>query len=227
MTKFNDRQIIASWQKNGQPWAKAVREGEIASRVRVTNNAIVQCLVERSPKSCLDIGCGEGWLVRTLAGHGIDCMGIDVVPELIELARAAGGGRFRQLAYEELSVTTIDERFDALVCNFSLLGKESVEQVFAEARGLLNEGGALIVQTLHPGVNGGHDSLQKLGEDGWREGSWRGFNGEFSDPAPWYFRTLHGWESLFLQHGFTLAEVLQPPDPLTGSPASVIFTGTV
>lgn len=221
MTKFNDRQIIDSWQKNGQPWAKAVREGEIASRVRVTNNAIVQCLVERSPKSCLDIGCGEGWLARALADHGIDCLGIDVVPELIELAKAAGGGRFRQLAYEQLSAATIAEKFDVLVCNFSLLGDRSVEQVFEQATALMNPGAALVVQTLHPQSIAGQSGW----DEGWRQGSWSGFGEDFSDPAPWYFRTMDGWQRLYVKYGFELQQVHEPYDQLLGLPASVIFVG--
>jgi hypothetical protein len=59
--------------------------------------------------------------------------------------------------------------------------------------------------------------------DGWREGSWAGFSSDFSDPAPWYFRTLESWKRLIADAGFQLLEMREPIHPVTGKPASVIF----
>jgi len=47
----------------------------------------------------------------------------------------------------------------------------------------------------------------------------------FCDPVSWYFQTMEAWESLFISHGFTLTEVVEPLNPKTGQPASVIFVG--
>ena len=84
---------------------------------------------------------------------------------------------------------------------------------------LLADKGALIIQTLHPLVAGGDESY----EDGWRRGSWAGFSEEFTDPAPWYFRTLESWKSLLTDSGFCRIEMREPIHPETGKPASVIF----
>lgn len=223
MKPLSDQQIIDSWKKNVQPWVAAVREGKIESRLLVTNQAIIDAVLAASPGSVLDVGCGEGWLVRELEGAGINALGVDVVPELIEYARKQGGGRFRSLAFEALSGDVLQERFDVIVCNFSLLGNESVTRFFQQAPSLLNEGGSLIVQTIHPVAGCGDGEY----EDGWREGSWAGFSDKFRDPAPWYFRTMHTWETLFLNHGFSLSEILEPLHPITETPASVIFTGVL
>ncbi|WP_315983528.1 class I SAM-dependent methyltransferase [Aliamphritea spongicola] len=151
----------------------------------VTDRAITDTITELAPKTVLDIGCGEGWLVRALAGAGMQVTGTDAVAELIDKARAAGGGTFEQiayeqLAYEELSASRFSKRFDLAVCNFSLLGKESVEQVFTAVPDLLNPGGHFVVQTLHPVTS----NIDRVYEDGWREGSWAGFSDDFTDPAP-------------------------------------------
>jgi hypothetical protein len=61
--------------------------------------------------------------------------------------------------------------------------------------------------------------------DGWRQGSWAGCGDGFSEPAPWYFRTLESWVRLFADNGFRLHEIREPFHPHTGKPASVIFTG--
>jgi hypothetical protein len=112
---------------------------------------------------------------------------------------------------------------DAVVCNFSLLGKESVEATCVAMASLLTPGGVLIVQTLHPLVACGEAPY----EDGWREGSWQGFNSQFSDPPPWYFRTLGSWVALLRDSGMYLQSMLEPRHPLTGRPVSVIFVAGV
>lgn len=219
MQPLSDAKIIDSWSKNTDPWTAAVRSGEIASRVQVTNQAIVDAVRSRSPVSAIDIGCGEGWLVRALSD--IQMTGVDAIPALIEQAREKGGGDFRVLSYEHIAGGMLGQRFDVAICNFSLIGNESVEGLFQAAPSFLNPGGSLVVQTLHP--------LMACGDapyaDGWREGSWAGFSQDFTDPAPWYFRTLESWIALFRNHGLRLVEVREPVHPGTGKPASVILIG--
>lgn len=219
-TKSNTEQaIVESWQKNVRPWIDAIGKGEIESRVLVTNKAIIDAIVSRSPKTLLDIGCGEGWLVRELVDQGIDALGVDVVREFIVFAQTTGAGRFRTLAYEDISSTTINEKFDAVVCNFSLLGDVSVNKLLQQLPSILNEGGALLIQTLHPVVTCGEHEYA----DGWRDGSWTGFSDTFTDPAPWYFRTVESWVALLRGKGYHRLEVREPLNPYTQLPASIIF----
>ena len=216
---LSDARIADSWRKNASPWTTAVRENQIASRALVTNKAIVDAVLSRSPRTVLDIGCGEGWLARALAEHGVSAVGVDVVPALIEQARKAGGGEFRISSYEDIAAGRLDVSVDLVVANFSLIGKESVEGVIRRAPSLLNSRGSLVIQTLHPVASCGDESYA----DGWRTGSWAGFSEEFSDPAPWYFRTMESWEVLLADSGFRILETREPVHPETGKPASVIF----
>jgi 2-polyprenyl-3-methyl-5-hydroxy-6-metoxy-1,4-benzoquinol methylase len=216
---LSDARIVESWQKNASPWTAAVRQNQIASRALVTNQAIVDAVLSRSPHTALDIGCGEGWLSRALAQHGIHTIGVDVIPALIEEARRAGGGEFRHVSYEEIAGGELDVKVDVAVANFSLIGKESVEGVVRRAPALLNPGGSLVIQTLHPVFSCGEEPYA----DGWRKGSWSGFSDQFSDPAPWYFRTMETWVGLLTASGFRILEMREPLHPDTGRPASVIF----
>jgi 2-polyprenyl-3-methyl-5-hydroxy-6-metoxy-1,4-benzoquinol methylase len=218
---FSDAKIVESWGKNARPWTVAVREEQIESRKLITDHAIVDAILSRSPRSVLDIGCGEGWLSRELATRNIHVVGVDVVPGLIEAAQRTGGGDFRAISYEEIAAGELRVSVDVVVCNFSLLGKESVEGVFRATPSLLDSHGSFIVQTLHPAIACGDLPYQ----DGWREGSWTGFSADFSDPAPWYFRTLESWIKLFVGNGFRLREVREPLHPKTQKPASVVFIG--
>lgn len=222
MNKYSDYKIIESWRNNVNPWISAIRNNEIESRLLITNSAIINVIIECNPKTVLDTGCGEGWLVRELEKLGILSLGIDIVQQFIDSALEEGAGRFKAISYENLSYRTLKETFDVVVCNFSLLGKESVIGLFKNMPSLINENGLFIIQTIHPVVCCGDRKY----EDGWREGSWDGFSDKFKDPAPWYFRTLETWKLLFLNNGFTINKIIEPLNQKTQAPASIIFVGT-
>jgi SAM-dependent methyltransferase len=194
-------------------------KAEIASRVQITNAAIVKAVLSVAPVSALDLGCGEGWLTRTLTAAGIDTMGIDAVPELIAHASSQGGGRYAVLAYQDLDTAALGRRFDCVICNFSLIGDGSTRQLFAAVPALLNPGGHFIVQTLHSTTQ--PDSERK--SDGWRKGSWQGFSPAFRNPPPWYYRTQASWIDLFETYGFARPHIEEPALPASGQPASQLF----
>ena len=217
-----EAQIRATWHKNAAPWTAAVRGQHIESRRRVTDQAIVDAVTRHAPKRVLDAGCGEGWLTRRLTALGMDVLGVDAEPALIAAAEALGGGAFQVASYEALAAGAVGPPFDAVVCNFALLGRESGEALCHAAPTVLRPGGVLIVQTLHPhGVCGDLPYA-----DGWRAGSWDGCGEDFVEPAPWYFRTLESWVRLFAGAGLALHALDEPVHPDSGRVASVIFSAS-
>jgi len=214
-----DTTIIASWHRNAEPWTAAVRKGEIESRTLVTNAAIVETIRAYAPSTAVDLGCGEGWLVRALPE--IKMIGVDAIPALVEQAQAAGGGTFRCLSYEEIANGKLQLAADLAVCNFSLIGNEAVDGLFRAAPSYLRHGGHLLVQTVHPLLACGDQPYV----DGWREGSWAGFKGGFQDAPPWYFRTLSSWIALFERNGLRIRALHEPLHPHTGKPASLLLVG--
>jgi len=216
----SESHILSSWATNAAAWTKAVRNREIESRVRATDAAAIAAVVDRKPRRVLDLGCGEGWLANALAGRGFDALGVDAIPALIERAREGGKARFEVAGYERIAESGLDgRRFDLIVCNFALFGEESVPKLLRRLPDLLAGDGSLVIQTLHPVVATGDQPYA----DGWREGSWAGFSDAFTDPAPWYFRTLGSWVAMFHATGLELVELREPVDPRTNKPASVIF----
>jgi 2-polyprenyl-3-methyl-5-hydroxy-6-metoxy-1,4-benzoquinol methylase len=214
--------IIRSWHSNAEPWGRAIRADSIASRVLVTNRAILDAIagVAAISSRVLDVGCGEGWLARALSGHGMQVLGVDAVPELIAQAAALGGAEFHVQDYAAIaSRQWVRGPFDIAVCNFSLLGNESVESMIAGLPHYLDVSGRLVIQTLHPvAACGGAPYV-----DGWRAGNWCGFGGEFSDPAPWYFRTVESWLALLQRCGFAVTECREPKAAGAALPASIIW----
>jgi 2-polyprenyl-3-methyl-5-hydroxy-6-metoxy-1,4-benzoquinol methylase len=215
-----DDEIVRAWHMNAEPWSGAVRSGSIASRIEVTNGAILNAVHRRGARRILDVGCGEGWLAHALSGAGCEVVGIDAVPALVERARR-GAGEFHVLDYRNMHRgTPLATGFQAAVCNFSLLGESSVDQLLGALPGYLAPGGALIIQSLHP--------LSACGDapysDGWRAGSWAGCSGQFGAAPPWYFRTLASWLSLLSRAGFALIELKEPTAHGAHAPASVLFS---
>ena len=165
MTEFSDKQIVTSWHANARPWTKAVQNEEIESRTLVTNQAIVQTVTSLTPRRVLDVGCGEGWLARALAKRGVEVVGIDVVPALIAEAQRLGSGRFQVCSYEDMAAGRLSaDRFDAIICNFSLLGKDSVERLLYALPRYVQIQGYVVIQTLHPVMACGDRPYC----DGWR-----------------------------------------------------------
>lgn len=223
---LTDKRIVECWHKNVSPWTRAVRDGEIASRELLTNQAIIDAVLASKPTTVLDLGCGEGWLTRALAQRGILAVGVDAVAELIHAARLYKQPNdnsidppptYQHLSYEQIIAGALSDKFDTVTCNFSLLGKESVEGLFVTFRRLLSRKGQIVIQTPHPLSN-----AQLPYQSGWRSGSWAGFSDAFTDPAPWYFRTLEDWRALFDQNQLTITQEISPT--LEGEkPSSIIF----
>ena len=218
----HEQHILECWQQNAAPWVDAIRDQEIASRVLATNHAIESAVLATQPETVMDVGCGEGWLVRALAQRGIFARGVDAIPALVDAATRLGG-EFAVASYDDIAQGRLAWKADTVSCNFALIGKESTAQLLRAVHGLLNPDGRFVVQTLHPVEACG----DKPYADGWRVGSWDGFNQRFANAAPWYFRTLESWRALFADCGLRLVSESWPVHPHTGRPASVVFAAVM
>jgi 2-polyprenyl-3-methyl-5-hydroxy-6-metoxy-1,4-benzoquinol methylase len=95
----------------------------------------------------IDIGCGSGQLIRCLLAHGYDASGIDISPEQVALARAAGlvqvrNGDYRELLRErpgELAAVTATDLLEHLT-------KPEVLATFDAVAAALRPGGRFIAR---------------------------------------------------------------------------------
>ncbi|WP_213941334.1 class I SAM-dependent methyltransferase [Pseudomonas sp. dw_612] len=210
--------LLQSWHHNAQPWIEAIRSGSIESRQQVTNQAILLAALSRQPERVLDLGCGEGWLLRTLAERGIEAVGVDGDATLVEAARAAGSAQVQVASYEALVEAEVDigSGYDLICANFALLHQDIIPLLTA-MNALLAPGGALVIQTLHP-----WSAAAGVYQDGWREETFAGFKGQWQ-PMPWYFRTLSSWLNALDMAGFRLASLQEPQHPQSPVPQSLLL----
>ncbi|AJO79151.1 bifunctional 2-polyprenyl-6-hydroxyphenol methylase/3-demethylubiquinol 3-O-methyltransferase UbiG [Pseudomonas sp. MRSN 12121] len=210
--------LLQSWHHNAQAWIEAIRNDAIASRVEVTNQAILLTVLGRQPGRVLDLGCGEGWLLRALAQRGIEAVGVDGDRTLVHAARAAGSPEVHLASYEELTEAAVDigDGYELICANFALLHQDIIP-LLAAMNALLAPGGALAIQTLHPWAAAAGDY-----QDGWREETFAGFQGQWQ-PMPWYFRTLSSWLNALDLAGFRLAGLQEPQHPQSALPQSLLL----
>lgn len=214
----NENDILQSWEKNAHGWDQLIEENKIESRL-VTNDAIIRVLTALPLSSLLDLGCGEGWLVRRMESLGLPCHGIDGSGSLIKLARAKGSGSYQQLTYGEIiaGAAVAGSPFDAIVLNFALFEKDSTPLLLESLKQHLNPQGVLIIQSLHP------NAIHAFEPSHWKPNVWEGLPGKFSDTYPWYHRSMADWKMLFMSIGLKIKAVHEPDNPRTHKPASVIF----
>ncbi|MCZ4279589.1 class I SAM-dependent methyltransferase [Kiloniella laminariae] len=232
--------LKASWDDNAQLWTAAVREKKIASRVSCTDQAVVAAALtlikERAPQptGVLDLGCGEGWLVRRLSAEpGCAVTGIDGSADLIASAcQLDPVSSYLHLGYDEIiqAPARAGGPYDLVICNFALLGEE-ITPLLSALRQCMGAQGKLVIQTLHP-----WQACPESGyEDGWQEESFAAFSagnsarnsdGNRADnwtSMPWYFRTLASWIEVIGQAGFTLVNCAEPINPQSGKPGSLLL----
>jgi len=209
-----------SWQRNADNWTRAVRDRLIPSRNAGTDAAIVDAIVRRNPARFLDMGCGEGWLVRAVT-EKIGCIatGLDGTATLTDAAQAADpDGSYQTLSYDDVITGTPipNTPFDVIAFNYALF-EEDVVPLLTAAKFLLVENGVVIIQTLHPDNDPGD------GKDGWREEDFAAFENQAWAKMPWYFRTTKSWETVFAKAGLNLVATEEPARGTDDPPLSLVM----
>jgi len=97
-----------------------------------------------------DLGCGTGRTGAWLRSRGVAAVdGVDLTPEMLEVARARGV--FRRLAVADVADSGLDgERYDLVTSCLVDEHLADVAPLYAEARRLARPGGHLVVVGFHP-----------------------------------------------------------------------------
>jgi ubiquinone/menaquinone biosynthesis C-methylase UbiE len=124
-------------------------------------------LLDVRGRDVLDVGCGEGWLVRRLASAGARAVGLDPLASALERARrdssSSPPARYVEGTAQALAFPA--SSFDVVVFFNSLhhVPAESMDAALVEAARVLRSNGALYVQ--EPLAQGAFFELTRLVED--------------------------------------------------------------
>jgi ubiquinone/menaquinone biosynthesis C-methylase UbiE len=128
---------------------------------------LIDELLDVRGRDVLDVGCGEGWLVRRLASAGARVVGLDPLAVALERARRDGtsdsSARYVDGTAQALAFPTAS--FDVVVFFNSLhhVPTESMDAALAEAGRVLRPSGVLYVQ--EPLAEGRFFELMRSVED--------------------------------------------------------------
>lgn len=101
----------------------------------------------------LDVACGTGLIARLAAeqvGAGGSVTGIDIAPEMIDVAKAtpsAGGPAIEWQVSDAASLPFPDDSYDVVLCQMGLMFMEDRGAAVTEMRRVLAPGGRLVVNT--------------------------------------------------------------------------------
>lgn len=104
----------------------------------------------------IDLGCGEGYCARELAGRGAGSItGVELSAEMVELARAQEAELGQGISYRQGDVTALtdaDASFDLAlgVFVYNYVTTEQMLASFREVRRVLRPGGQFVFSVPHP-----------------------------------------------------------------------------
>lgn len=100
----------------------------------------------------LDVACGHGASLLPAVRAGARVVGIDLAPEMVEVARRRVGGRADVRVMDAESLAFPDASFDRVLCGFAVGFFSDRAAAFAEWRRVLRQGGTAVAG-VHTGPN--------------------------------------------------------------------------
>ncbi len=116
---------------------------------RLLYRALVELTVARPLGELLDIGCGQGRILKLLASRSHRAVGVDIDSDARRLARAelllAGTPNTSLRQGDMVSLPFDDKEFDTIILDDVLSDAKDPAAVFAEAKRLLSDDGRALV----------------------------------------------------------------------------------
>ena len=150
---MDHREVGQYWNDNAEAWAQLARAGYDVYREHFNTPAFLAMLPDVQGLSGIDIGCGEGYNTRQVAGRGARMTGIDIAEVFIGHARELEEEEPLGIDYRVASAVELpfeDGSFDFATATMSLMDVPETERALAEAYRVIRPGGFLQFSITHP-----------------------------------------------------------------------------
>jgi ubiquinone/menaquinone biosynthesis C-methylase UbiE len=145
-TSWNQAQVAEQYDRSVSTFGSDFHQNVIVPK-------LIPLLKLKKGERALDAGCGQGILCRKFAELGLDVVGIDSAPKLIDLARGYKP-HYPRLNYRVMDAgktpDLITESFDIVTCVLAIQNMDPVEPVISEMSRVLKKNGRLALVINHP-----------------------------------------------------------------------------
>jgi SAM-dependent methyltransferase len=169
------------WNRVADSWTDFVREGQDITRDEMNNPSMFELIGDVRGLKILDLGCGEGYNSRIMAGMVAgSVVGVDVSDELIRFAKEKEEEDGLGIEYRVLDASDMKEAFEAgsfdvVVCFMAIMDIEKYKEVISEVARVLKPSGRFIFNMPHP-------CFEVRTKDGVLLGGWKYNEGYENDP---------------------------------------------
>ncbi|MDL2297632.1 class I SAM-dependent methyltransferase [Synergistaceae bacterium OttesenSCG-928-D05] len=178
--------------------------GKSADFVPILGRPVIELLAPRPGEKILDLACGNGTLTKELMDAGVDVIGVDASPEMVEAAKANGVHAIL-LRAEHM---TFHEEFDAVMSNAALHWMSDQYAVVRSVWNALKPGGRFAAEC------GGEGCVRII-----REGMKIALikrNIDYKARNPWKYPELGPFQKILENQGFKVSYIarIDRPTPL-------------
>jgi SAM-dependent methyltransferase len=155
---FTDADAEAAWNDGAEAWDTFVESGADYYRHEVHGPALLAACEPLRGRRVLDLGCGQGYFSRQLAGLGAHVTAVDVAGQLLALAEAREIRHPLGITYRKLSAATAADEwppgsFELVTACMSLQDMADVEGALRAASAVLRPGGRVVFSVPHPATD--------------------------------------------------------------------------
>jgi SAM-dependent methyltransferase len=149
----------ATWteyQEQAEQWQgeNAVNYTHPADAGLYADRPLMRFLGNTSGKLVLDVGCGNGYLLRRLEAVGIRVVGVEIAFEMLKQAQVTAGKREEMLCLASAEFLPFrSSTFDAAICSLTINNfarADIVRGLFQKVAELLRTGGRFVISVPHP-----------------------------------------------------------------------------
>lgn len=139
-----------SWGGEARWYDKVVRDDD-SYQTKVIAPNILRIMAAKKGERILDLACGQGFFSHVLAAEGAFLTGVDIAPELIEIAKkhAAHNQEFYVTSATDLSILKTAS-FDKALCVLALQNIENLTATLKEVSRVLKPRGTFTIVLNHP-----------------------------------------------------------------------------